>query len=75
MYLCSEPYAPAREHGVNPLDPALGIAWPTHDRTGTPLTTVLSAKDGGAPTLAEAREQGILPSYDEALAYRRSLRR
>lgn len=74
-YLLSEPYTPQREHGVNPLDPALGIAWPTHDRTGMPLTTVVSARDGGAPTLAEAREQGLLPSYDEALAYRRSLTR
>jgi dTDP-4-dehydrorhamnose 3,5-epimerase len=74
-YLCSEPYSPQREHGINPLDPALGISWPTHDRTGMPLTTVVSAKDGGAPTLAEAREQGILPSYDEAMAYRRSLQR
>jgi dTDP-4-dehydrorhamnose 3,5-epimerase len=75
LYLCSEPYAPEREHGINPLDPALAIDWPSHDRSGMPLTTVVSAKDGGAPTLAEAREQGILPSYDEALAYRRSLRR
>jgi dTDP-4-dehydrorhamnose 3,5-epimerase len=40
-----------------------------------PLTTVVSGKDGGAPTLAQARERGVLPSYDEALAYRRSLRR
>jgi dTDP-4-dehydrorhamnose 3,5-epimerase len=72
-YLLSEPYTPQREHGVHPLDPALGIAWPTHDRTGMPLTTVVSAKDGAAPTLAGARDQGILPSYDEALAYRRSL--
>src|SRR5437773_2248846 len=28
VYLCSTPYAPAREHGVHPLDPAVGIAWP-----------------------------------------------
>ena len=24
VYLCSTPYMPGREHGVNPLDPALG---------------------------------------------------
>ena len=28
VYLCSVPYAPASEHAVHPLDPALGIAWP-----------------------------------------------
>ena len=28
VYLCSTPYAPGREHGVHPLDPAVGIAWP-----------------------------------------------
>ena len=28
VYLCSTGYAPGREHGVHPLDPALGIAWP-----------------------------------------------
>src|SRR5206468_6729957 len=28
VYLCSTPYAPDREHGVHPLDPAVGIAWP-----------------------------------------------
>lgn len=57
VYLCSEGYAPAREHGVHPLDPDLGIAWPAGHE---PL---LSAKDAAAPTLAEARERGLLPSY------------
>ena len=23
-YLCSAPYAPGREHGIHPLDPAIG---------------------------------------------------
>ena len=27
-YLCSAPYAPGREHGIHPLDPEIGIAWP-----------------------------------------------
>ena len=26
MYLCSATYDPAREHGINPLDPELGLA-------------------------------------------------
>ncbi|MBZ4319377.1 dTDP-4-dehydrorhamnose 3,5-epimerase [Streptomyces huiliensis] len=58
VYLCSTGYAPEREHAVHPLDPALGIAWPAG------AEPVLSEKDRRAPTLAEAREQGILPSYE-----------
>ena len=73
-YLCSAPYAPGREHGVHPLDPALGIVWPSTGRDGTPLEPALSPKDAAAPTLAEAREQGLLPSYDDTLAFVRSLR-
>jgi dTDP-4-dehydrorhamnose 3,5-epimerase len=69
VYLCSEGYAPAREHGVNPLDPALGIAWPGG------IEPLLSDKDRLAPTLEEARAQGLLPSYDACLAYDRELRR
>lgn len=62
-YVCSQPYAPAREHGVHPLDPALGITWPTQDRAGKPFTPQLSPRDQAAPTLAEAEQQGLLPSY------------
>ena len=58
-YLCSEPYAPGREHGINPLDPALGLPFPE----GT--AALLSPKDAAAPTLAEAAELGLLPTYDE----------
>src|ERR1700683_3428009 len=28
MYLCSTGYAPGLEHGIDPLDPEIGIAWP-----------------------------------------------
>lgn len=73
-YLCSTPYAPGREHGVHPLDPAVGIEWPAVGRDGTPVTPRLSAKDDAAPTLAEVREAGLLPSHDEAQAYVASLR-
>ncbi len=57
IYLCNDVYRPGSEHGVHPLDPALGIAWPGD------VAPLLSPKDAAAPTLAEAREQGILPSY------------
>jgi len=68
-YLCSAPYAPGREHGVHPLDPAIGIEWPTVARNGEPLEVLLSEKDAAAPTLADAGEQGLLPSYDEVQAF------
>lgn len=67
-YLCSAPYAPDREHGINPLDPALGIAWPGD------IEPLLSAKDAAAPNLDEAREKGLLPSYDDCLAFYAELR-
>ena len=55
-YLCSSTYRPGHEHGINPLDPALGVAWPA-------AVPVLSTKDAAAPTLAEARAAGRLPGY------------
>lgn len=65
VYLCSTSYAPTREHGVHPLDPALGIGWPSE------VTPVLSDKDSAAPSLAEAEEAGLLPQYDTCVRYRR----
>jgi dTDP-4-dehydrorhamnose 3,5-epimerase len=70
MYLCSTPYAPGREHGVHPLDPAIGIAWPT-DEGWEP---VLSEKDAAAPTLEEALRAGQLPRYEDCAAYQDVLR-
>jgi len=55
-YLCSSVYRPGHEHGIDPLDPELGIAWPA----ATPL---LSTKDAAAPSLAEARATGLLPEF------------
>ncbi len=63
VYLCSEGYAPDREHGVHPLDPALGIDWPAG------IDPILSDKDAAAPTLAEAERQGLLPSYASCRDY------
>jgi dTDP-4-dehydrorhamnose 3,5-epimerase len=74
VYLCSEPFTPAREHGINPLDPAIGIDWPTVARDGSPLTYDFSAKDEAAPMLADAVDAGLLPSYEAAKAYRASLK-
>jgi dTDP-4-dehydrorhamnose 3,5-epimerase len=57
MYLCSAPYNPAREHGIHPLDAEVGLVFPDG------LEPLLSPKDESAPSLAEALEQGLLPSY------------
>jgi dTDP-4-dehydrorhamnose 3,5-epimerase len=67
-YLCSAPYSPTREHGINPMDPAIGIEWPAD------VEVLLSPKDREAPTLAEAEEKGLLPSYDECQRFYEALR-
>ena len=69
VYLCSTPYAPGREHGIHPLDPAIGIEWPTTARDGSPLTVQLSAKDEAAPLLADAADQGLLPTWAAVQEY------
>lgn len=65
-YLCSTPYAPGREHEVDPLDPDIGIAWPEQGRDGRPLTPRLSDKDRAAPGLREAQAAGRLPVWSAA---------
>jgi dTDP-4-dehydrorhamnose 3,5-epimerase len=68
VYLCSAPYAPEREHGIHPLDPALGIDWPKD------MQPLLSEKDAAAPTLSEAAERRLLPEYGECLEWYGRLR-
>jgi dTDP-4-dehydrorhamnose 3,5-epimerase len=69
-YLCSTGYNPTGEKGITPNDPALALrdlpGWPSD------LELLLSPKDLAAPTLAEAAEQGLLPTYEECLAFRQS---
>jgi 5-epimerase len=57
-YLCSTPYNPGAEHGIDPLDPELALPWPGG------LEPILSPKDAAAPSLAQAREAGLLPSWE-----------
>jgi dTDP-4-dehydrorhamnose 3,5-epimerase len=63
VYLCSTPYRAEREHGLNPLDPEIGITWPAG------IEPVLSAKDAEAPSLSEAQAAGLLPSYDACMSH------
>lgn len=67
-YLVSDVYRPEREHGITPLDPAVGLEFPPE--AGEPI---LSAKDAEAPTLEEAAAAGLLPDYETTVAYVRSL--
>ena len=53
FYKCTAPYAPEWERAVRWDDPALAIRWPVR-------APILSAKDAGAPLLAEAP---VLPLY------------
>lgn len=72
MYLCSTGYTPDREHTISALDPALGIDWPT---TVFGSELVLSDRDGGAPSLAEVRAAGLLPTWADTRAFVDKLRR
>lgn len=67
-YLCTESYAPTREFGIHPLDPALGIAWPDE------ADIVLSDKDSAAPTLEQAGAEGLLPSYAQCREHYETMR-
>ena len=60
-YLCSEVFNGAAEHGVNPLDPGLGLALPPG------FEPVLSPKDAAAPTLRAAEQAGLLPTFDACM--------
>ncbi|MGB7240445.1 MAG: dTDP-4-dehydrorhamnose 3,5-epimerase [Rhodococcus sp. (in: high G+C Gram-positive bacteria)] len=63
MYLCSIEYTPSLDRDIDPLDPDLGIDWPTLARDGSPLEYQLSDKDRAAPSLADAIAAGYLPKY------------
>jgi len=67
-YLCSEPYAPTREHGIHPLDTDLDLPWPNG------LDSLLSPRDAAAPTFAEAQATGLLPTFEQCVNWQRDLR-
>lgn len=71
LYMCSTAYAPGREHGVDPMDPAIGIDWPLD---GIDAGPVVSVKDAAAPALDQALRTGQLPKYEDCAAYAAKLR-
>lgn len=56
VYLCDQRYNPNSEREINPLDPDLGIDWPTN------IEKLLSAKDLAAPNLKDVNFK--LPKFD-----------
>jgi dTDP-4-dehydrorhamnose 3,5-epimerase len=63
-YLVTDTYNADREHGINPLDPEIGLIFP--DEAGQAL---LSPKDISAPSLAEAASRGLLPTWEAMRAF------
>ena len=63
-YLVSDTYNAPAEHGINPLDPEIGLVFPIDSGS-----LLLSPKDADAPSLLEAAELGLLPTWDAAKAY------
>ena len=57
MYLVTDFFRPEREHGVNPLDPEIGLVFPSG------IELVMSDKDTSSPTLADALSASALPMW------------
>lgn len=67
-YFVSAVYSPTGEHGINPLDPEIGLVFPAE--AGEPL---LSEKDVAAPGFREAESIGLLPTFAGTEQFRASL--
>ncbi|ROS61809.1 dTDP-4-dehydrorhamnose 3,5-epimerase [Frigoribacterium sp. PhB160] len=67
-YLVTDTFDAQREHGIDPLDPEIGLVFPPE--AGEAL---LSPKDTDAPGLSEAAAAGLLPTWDDMRAYYASL--
>lgn len=67
-YLVTSTFNAEREHGITPLDEAIQL------ELGLPAEELLlSPKDLAAPSLAEALDSGLLPTWQAARAYYASL--
>jgi dTDP-4-dehydrorhamnose 3,5-epimerase len=65
-YYVTEKYNPDREKGINPFDKTLNVKWPE-------IELILSEKDKQAITLEEAKNQGLLPNFDECKKFINSI--
>ena len=68
-YLVTDVYNASREHGIDPLSPEIGLVFPPE--AGEPL---LSPKDTDAPSLGEAAQSGLLPTWADCRAFYDSLK-
>ena len=69
-YLVSDVYKPTAEHAINPLDPEVGLVFPTEAGE-----LVLSPKDAGASGLSAAAAAGLLPEWGAIRSYYETLGR
>ncbi|MDQ0940754.1 MULTISPECIES: dTDP-4-dehydrorhamnose 3,5-epimerase family protein [unclassified Streptomyces] len=58
VYVMAGGYIPENEYSISPFDPELGLTLPEG------YEFAQSERDAAAPTLAEARELGMLPEYE-----------
>ena len=65
-YFVTEKYNPEREKGINPFDKTLNVKWPD-------IELILSEKDKQAISLEEAKNQGLLPTFDDCKKFIKSL--
>ena len=65
-YFVTEKFNPEREKGINPFDKILNVKWPD-------IELILSEKDKQAISLEEAKNQGLLPTFEECQKFIKSL--
>lgn len=63
-YLCSNVYDAATEGAIQPLDPTIGLTFPSE--LGAPI---LSDKDIVAPTLQDLLDAGSLPTWEQSRGF------
>jgi dTDP-4-dehydrorhamnose 3,5-epimerase len=63
-YLVSSTYDPGKEHGVTPFDSELALEFPSEAGE-----IIVSEKDRDAPTLAAARDGGLLPDLESVRSF------
>lgn len=57
VYLCTKSYEPSTDHDISAFDPEIAISWPAD------VAVIRSEKDAAAPSLAQVRAAGLLPSH------------
>ncbi|MFC6243166.1 dTDP-4-dehydrorhamnose 3,5-epimerase [Knoellia sp. 3-2P3] len=67
LFLCSTPFVPGRERTLHPLDAEIGLEIPAG------IVPIISGNDAVAPSLSEAQEQGLLPTYAACVEFYESL--